>query len=190
MLAHHNADDVVVPHHRGTVPTGFEVVVNLLALVGTFHRGATLVNEFPLLGPAKRLGKHAEIVTAERVVGSTILGGRTAAGRRATPLPTVLGLVKTVGSHFITLGTKGNAGGRNLHFAARCRIFHAPGVEINERLHVVSTKKLVNRFGVVSGIQEHFVHRAQGESLLKFGGAQDQADPVMLRGGLESGIER
>ncbi len=38
--------------------------------------------------------------------------------------------------------------------------------------------------------QEYFIHGAQGESLLKFGRTPDQADPIMLRGRMQPGIER
>ncbi len=111
MLADHNAIGTNVPHLSGTVPTGFELVIELLPFVGTLDRGAALVNQLPLLGPAKRLREHTEIVAAERVVGSAVLGGGTSAGGRTAPFPAVLGLVEAVGLHFVAVRTNRNPGG-------------------------------------------------------------------------------
>lgn len=188
MLADHNAVGTDVPHLRGTVPTGFELVIELFPFVGTLDRGAALVNQLPLLGPAKRLREQTEIVAAERVVGSAKLGGGTAAGGRAPPLPTVLGFVEAIGLHFVTAGTNRNPGGRNRDFA-RGQGFRASRIEINKRLNLLGIQKVVNGLRIMSSIQKHFVDRAQGESLLKFSCADDQTNRIMPRGRLKSGVE-
>ncbi len=57
MLADHNAIDAHVPHLCGTMPAGFELVVNLLAFVRAFNGRAVFLNEFPLLRAADGLWK-------------------------------------------------------------------------------------------------------------------------------------
>lgn len=74
VLAGHNAVDANVPHHRRAVPTGFELVIDLLLLVGTLNGRAAFVNQPPLLRPASGSGKQAKIIAAVCMVCPPVFG--------------------------------------------------------------------------------------------------------------------
>jgi hypothetical protein len=50
VLAYHRGIDADVPHHGRTMPIGFETVVHLLSLVGTFFPFLGFGLTFPSLG--------------------------------------------------------------------------------------------------------------------------------------------
>lgn len=90
MLAGHNAVDANVPHHRRAVPTGFELVIDLLLLVGTLNGRAAFVNQPPLLRPASGSGKQAKIIAAVCMVCPPVFGIGVPAGQRASPIAAIL----------------------------------------------------------------------------------------------------
>lgn len=49
VLADHDGVDAHGPHEGRAMPTGFELVIDLLALVGTLNGGAALVHQLPTL---------------------------------------------------------------------------------------------------------------------------------------------
>ena len=65
---------------RGAVSAGFELVINLLALVGTFNGSSAFVSELPLLGSTNGLGKQAKVILAVGMEGAAIFGGGTITG--------------------------------------------------------------------------------------------------------------
>ena len=54
VLAHHNAVDAYEPHHGRAVPAGFELVVDLLSLIGTLNGGAAFVSQLPFVRRQRR----------------------------------------------------------------------------------------------------------------------------------------
>ncbi|MCY9668253.1 hypothetical protein M5X11_25570 [Paenibacillus alginolyticus] len=176
VLADHNAIDAHVPHHGRAMSAGLELVVDLFPLVGTLDGSAAFVNQLPLFRISSGLGKKARVVAVVGVVGSTVFGRRTLAGRRAPPLAAILGFVVAIRFHFVSLWADGNAHGRDSDVAVPSRILLASVVKIDERLDVLVIEKQINRFGIMTGIEEHFVYRAQGETLLEFDRTLDQTD--------------
>lgn len=85
VLAGHNAVDANVPHHRRAVPTGFELVIDLLLLVGTLNGRAAFVNQPPLLRPASGSGKQLVCMVCPPVFGIGV-----PAGQRASPIAAIL----------------------------------------------------------------------------------------------------
>lgn len=58
VLADHNAIDPHIPHLRGTVSAGFELVIDFLPLVGAFDGRAAFVDELPLFRSSDALGEE------------------------------------------------------------------------------------------------------------------------------------
>lgn len=89
------------------------------------------------------------------------------------------GIVVAIGLHLVVLRTDWNARGRYLHTALRSDVLLASVVEINEGLDVLVIEKRINLFGIMCGIEKHFIYRAQ-----------DEANRIMPRGRLKSWIQR
>lgn len=123
MLTGHDAIKAHVPHHGRAMSAGFELVINLLALVGTFNGSATLVNVLPCIRTAHRVCEKTEIAMSMGVVRSPVFGVGTTAGRGTSPLPTAFGFLKSVGFHLIPIRANGNAFWRNDNVAAGLHIF-------------------------------------------------------------------
>lgn len=166
MLAGHNAVDANVPHHRRAVPTGFELVIDLLLLVGTLNGRAAFVNQLPLLRPASGSGKQAKIIAAVCMVCPPVFGIGVPEGQRASPLAAILGYVKPVWLHFVAFRTDRNTRWRNVNVTFRRRILLAAVIKIDEGLDVLMIQKHVNRLSIMSGIEQHLIDDAKVETLL------------------------
>lgn len=113
------------------------------------------------------------------MVRQTIFSVRATVVRCAYPLAAILGFVKANGFHLVALRTNRETGRRNVDVVVRCRILLAAVVKVDEGLNVLVIKKHVNRFGIMGGIEKHFVCRAHGEWLPEFTCACVQADSIM-----------
>lgn len=164
VLADPNALDAHVSHHRRAVPTEFQLVIDFLPLVGTLNGRPALVNQIPPLRIARCFGKQPWIIARFRVEGTAKLGCRTATNGGTSPLATMQLPVCAVRLHFPSLRANRNALGGNVNVARRLAL----GVLFGT----------IDRLCIVSGIQKHFIYRAQGETLLEFDRAQDETDRV------------
>lgn len=137
VLAHHDAVEADVPHHGGTMATGFQMVIDLLPLVGAFDGSTPFVNGLPLVGRPSDFGEQARIVLGMRVVRSSVLGSGTSARGRTSPLLAVLGLIVSVMVHLPAVRTNGDALRRDFDSAARGVILLATLVQVDDRLLVL-----------------------------------------------------
>lgn len=199
VLADHNAVDANIPHLRGTVTACFQLVVDLFPLVGTFHCSTAFIRQFPSLRIARCLRKQTRIILALRVEGTSILGcgarciTRTLGASRhlgTEPFETLLRLVVAVAFHLQTRRADGDSFGRDANVAPRLQRLGAAYIEINERLDVLMREQIIDRAGIVGGVEEHLVDHAQSESLRKLYRTDDKAHCIVARSGLEPGIQR
>jgi len=49
VLTHHDRVNTDIPHHRGAMSAGLQVVINLFPLVGAFNGRAAFIDRFPLI---------------------------------------------------------------------------------------------------------------------------------------------
>ena len=110
MLADHDAVQSYVPHHAGTMSTGFESVIDLLAFIGAFDRCSSFVDEFPFRRIPQYSRMETEMALGIGVKGPAILGVRTrlrtrivgARGTRTAPLLAVMHFLIAIGFHGMT----------------------------------------------------------------------------------------
>lgn len=90
VLAGHNAVDANVPHHRRAVPTGFELVIDLLLLVGTLNGRAAFVNQPPPPTRERFWETGEDYRCCVYGMSARIWHRSTPAGQRASPLAAIL----------------------------------------------------------------------------------------------------
>jgi hypothetical protein len=100
-----------------------------------------------------------------------------------------LGFIKSVGLHFFSLGAYGNACWGDLDVTVRGCILLAAVVQIDEGLDVLVIQKEIDRLRIMSGIEQHLIHCAQGETLLEFHRADDQTNESCLEAGCSLGYK-
>lgn len=99
--------------------------------------------------------------------------------------------VRAVGLHFLPLRANRDALGGNVNITRFAgTVLLGTNVQINEGLYALVIQKPVNGLGIMSGIEQHLVYRAQSESLLEFDRADDQTDSVVPGSRLQSGVQR
>jgi hypothetical protein len=54
-----------------------------------------------------------------------------------------------------------------LNIPAGFDVLLVPFIEIDDRFSFLMSEKWINRFSIMSGIEKHFIERAQGETLRK-----------------------
>ncbi len=79
----------------------------------------------------------------------------------------VLGVAVTVVFHLQADGTDRYARRGDLDIAVSCRILLTAVIEVNKRLDVLVIKQKINGLCIVGGIQQHFIDKAQMETLLE-----------------------
>ena len=162
VLAHHDPEDSDQPHFRAAMLPGFELVVDLLPLVGTLDRRSVFVDPVPRLTVSGNGRKQARIVVGIRVHAPAVGRVRTRRIARAT-----------------TLFHEGTAVFASSALGVIPVVFHgALGLKIS-----------VERHGVMSRIEEHPFPRPIREIVLELSDAHDERHGVMAGSSTQPRIE-
>ncbi|MDH6671426.1 hypothetical protein M2277_002076 [Paenibacillus sp. LBL] len=151
------------------------------------RRGTAFVSQLPHFGLSVRLGKKPQMIRLESVVRSPVLcvGTRlltrvfSATNKRATPFLAILGMVVAVRFHIFANRANRYACWRDPDLGVGGSILFRSDIEVDKRLDVLSVEPFVDSFGVMSGIEQHLIDCAQGETLRKFHGTEDQTYSVV-----------
>jgi hypothetical protein len=164
VLAHHNAVNAYVPHLGRTVPTGLQLVINLLTFIGSFGGGTPFVNAVPFFRTPWCIWKQPGIVLTAGVKRSSVFGGgagfRAGVGspalhHRTSPLMPFLGMIETVMLHLLTAGTNRDAIGRNLNITISFQVLRAAYIEIDKRFNMLVEQEIIDGPGIMGGIEQH-----------------------------------
>lgn len=190
VLAHHDGVDPNGPHHGGTMASALQIVIDLLAFVGTFGGSATFVKVLPRFGFPRGLGKQTQVILAVGVEGASVFGGGATASWRAPPLLTILGLVEPVWLHLLSFGADRDTFGGDLYPATGIDVLLTTFVQIDDRFLLLMSNQFVDGLGVMGGVEQDLVQRAQGETLRKFNRRDDKADGIMKRSRMQTRVQR
>lgn len=176
VLAHHDAVNAYVPHLSRAVTTRFQLVINLLSLIGSLDTRTSLVNEFPIFRIPRCFRKQSGVVFTAGMVRSSEFSSGTwlLAGvrcpllhHRTSPLMPFLGMVETVMLHLLSGGTNRDAIGRNLNITVGFQVLLAAYIKVNKGFNILVNQEVIDRSGIMGGIKQNLIHHAQGETLRK-----------------------